>query len=51
MDILDHTLERWKEVDNLRDCVEEKGVHSLGLCRLGIRELVYFGLLCVLRSL
>jgi hypothetical protein len=29
----------------------EKGVHSLGLCRLGRRELVYFGLLCVLRSL
>jgi hypothetical protein len=31
-----------------QDCVAEKGVHSLGLCRLGRRELVYFGLLCVL---
>jgi hypothetical protein len=26
-------------MDNLRDCVAEKGVHSLGLCRLGRREL------------
>jgi hypothetical protein len=25
--------------------VVEKGVHSLGLCRLGRRELVYLGLL------
>jgi hypothetical protein len=25
----------------------EKGVHSLGLCRLERRELVYFGFLCV----
>jgi hypothetical protein len=35
-------------VDGLRDYVEEKGVHSLGLCKLGRRELVYLGLLCVL---
>jgi ribosomal protein S14 len=27
--------------------VAEKGVHSLGLCRLDIRDLVYFGLLGV----
>jgi hypothetical protein len=27
--------------------MEEKGVHSLGLCRLERIELVYFGLLCV----
>jgi len=40
-------LESWKEVDILRECVEEKGVHFLGLCRLEIREIVYFGLLCV----
>jgi hypothetical protein len=38
-------------MDNLRDCMEEKGVHSLGLCRLGRRELVYFGLLWVLKIL
>jgi hypothetical protein len=28
-------------VDSLRDCMAEKGGHSLGLCRLDIRELVY----------
>jgi hypothetical protein len=33
-------LELWKEIDNLRNCVTEKVVHSLGLCRLGRRELV-----------
>jgi hypothetical protein len=34
-------LEPWKEMQILRDYMEEKGVHSLGLCRLGRRELVY----------
>jgi hypothetical protein len=34
-------------VDSLRDCMEDKRVHSLGLCRLERRELVYFGLMCV----
>jgi hypothetical protein len=29
----------------------EKGVHSLGLYGMNRRELVYFGFLCVLRSL
>jgi hypothetical protein len=34
-------LEPWKEVDSPRDCVAEKGIHSLGLCKLDRRELVY----------
>jgi hypothetical protein len=34
-----------EEMENLRDCVVEKGVHSLGLSRLGRRELVYFRLM------
>jgi hypothetical protein len=36
-----NALEPWKEVDNLRYCVPKKGVHSLGLCMLDKRELVY----------
>jgi hypothetical protein len=31
--------------------VAVKGDHSLGWCRMGIRELVYFGLLCVEKPL
>jgi hypothetical protein len=38
-------------MDSLRDYVAEKGIHSLGLCGLGRRELVYFGLLWVLKIL
>jgi hypothetical protein len=38
-------------MDNLKDCVEDKGVHSRGLCRMGRRDLVYFGLLWVLKIL
>jgi hypothetical protein len=30
--------------------MEEKGVHSLGLCRLGRRELVYFSAEKLVRS-
>jgi hypothetical protein len=52
MEILDQMHWSLEELDILRDCVEEKGVHSLGFCRLmDRRELVYLGLLCVLRSL
>jgi hypothetical protein len=36
-------------MDILRDYMAEKGVHSLGLCRLDRRELVYIGLLWVLK--
>jgi hypothetical protein len=32
-------------MDNLRECMVEKGVHSLELSRLVRRDLVYFGLL------
>jgi hypothetical protein len=35
------------EVENLRDYMPEKGVHSPGLCRLERRVLLYFGLSCV----
>jgi hypothetical protein len=41
-------LEPWEEVDNLRDYMAKKGVYSLGLCMIGRREMVYFGLICVL---
>jgi hypothetical protein len=29
-------------MDSLRDCATEKGIHYLGLCRLGKRELGTF---------
>jgi hypothetical protein len=31
----------------MRDVMEEKGIHSLGLCKMERRERVYFLLLCV----
>jgi hypothetical protein len=45
------SVEPCKEMNISRDCMAKKGVHSLGLCRMGRRELVYLGLLWVLRIL